>query len=356
MVAKRLVALVVAVVLVVGAVVVRDRLDARGSAATTADATPRPDAAGAAVQVVCLEELEEVCAALGDTDTVVTTQSLGQTLTALADGSAAADAWVTLTPLPELAAVATGDGGAGVNSTVVPVDGATGVVAVAREDRAAVLDEACEGGFDWRCLGDAAPQTWEELGAAGTPGEVRIGFADPDASAEGLLALAQASAGWFGDVDFSRNDLDDPAFFAWFAGLADARPNALGPDPLQQLITQRASLDVVITFGVPARRALEQPGADGLVVRDAGPQIRSRVVVTGLGDDGSDAAARVAGQLPAALTDAGWSVADDGAVGSADDAAADTGSQAGDNGAGDAAVPSGGALQALRELWGEVGR
>ena len=349
MIAKRLLALVVAVAMVVGAVVARNAVFGEGSPQSGDAATD--GAAGGEVpdviRLVCAEELETACEGLvddgGEPAVEVRTEPVEDTLTALTEPDPAVDVWVTFDPWPEMAAMRTdaAGGGAGLSEPTQPL--ATSQPAlVVRDDRITVLEETCEGDLGWRCVGELAGETWADLGGATDWGRVRIGLAhDPETSASGLLTLAQATAGYFGSTGFSAQDLrDDPGFFAWFSGLAQAMPPSAASGPLRQMVTQPGTFDIVGALDVQAESELSRERARGLTALDVAPPLPARVVAVGVGDSGPSSAEAVAERVVPLLVDAGW---DETPAGAAEPG--DTGTTEPDG------LPSAGALEALRREW-----
>lgn len=96
------------------------------------------------------------------------------------------------------------------------------------KDRAAVLASRCGGALTWRCLGDVAGSPWGTLGGEEAWGDVKPGHADPASTGEGLAAIGQAAAQFFGRSDLSRDDYEDDAFLDWFTRLERAVPTGTG--------------------------------------------------------------------------------------------------------------------------------
>jgi hypothetical protein len=332
---SRVLALVVAVGLVVGALAIRARLDG-GDGVTV---TLGRDASGA---VICATEVAQACRDLAersDGDLTVRVEEAGVTLDAL--GSAdppTADAWVTLQPWPEMARERRRRAGleALVEEDSVTLARSTMVLAM-WEERAEALAPTCDP-VTWRCVGEAAGGTWADVGGRDTWGPVKPGHGDPSRSASGLLALHQAAASRIGTTSYSARDLDDPAFFSWFSTLQRAVPDfrpSSGSPLLAMVQFGPASYDVVgaVEAEVLGLRDRAAGRAGGLMVVPGDPPTGVGVVVVGIGgDDG--VAARVAEELPELLTESNWQTGADG----------------------DTTVPAAGVLEALRREWSEVMR
>lgn len=344
-VAKRLLAVLVAAALVVGAVVVRGRIDA------TSASGPRGTAAPDIISVACAEDLRVVCDELDvDPSFEVVPAPVEQTVAAIASEPVPSfDVWLTFSPWPELAGQRRDAAQrATVTGEASPVLASSPVVVVARQDRLRVLASWCGGSLTWECIGEAAGSQWRELGGESAWGTVKVGHASPETSATGLLTLAQAAAGYLGTAGFGSRALEDPSFFAWFADLVGAVRPAGPSGPLQQMITQPGSYDLVGALGVDADEALTFPQAAGLIAVDPGPAMAAQVVAVGIGDAGPAATAALEERARQHLQAAGWRADTTAPPASPDD----TGTTA--VGVRPAGVPSAGALEALRRLWLEV--
>jgi hypothetical protein len=333
---SRVLALVVAVGLVVGALAIRARLDGGEGVPVTLGR----DASGA---VICATEVEQACRDLverSDGDLTVRVEEAGVTLDAL--GSAdppTADAWVTLQPWPEMArerrARASLEALIGDSSDVL---GRSPVVLAAREERARPLGEHC-GGLNWDCIGSAAANQWANVGGRPEWGPVKPSLPDPDRTATGLLVLSQAIASRVGTPDFTTTDLRDPGHSAWLTGFARALTAGSARSPLETMIlTGSSQVEFTGVIEAVGRRLLDRATvrAEGINLLDGDPPMAAEVVVVPLGG-AEGVAGRVADEMPAALEAAGWSrPGEDGQL------------------AQDAGLPRPGAMEALRSEWSEV--
>lgn len=176
---SRIVAAVVAVLLVVVALVVRNRLDEEERLG------PYKLACGAA--------LATACESLGDVEVTADSDE--------ADGSLRIG-----------------------RSTDTDQTLAHTKVAVAIwKDRAAALRQGCKE-ITWTCIGDAAAKGWAASGGDVGWGQVKLAFGDPATDDGGLAALAAASIGVTTDPDLVPAALDEnDAYLRWLTAVSRAR-------------------------------------------------------------------------------------------------------------------------------------
>lgn len=217
----RVLALLAAVGMVVGAVAVRNRMDDDKVTRSTE------------LRLTCAPELEEACRSLAATDEAtitLTIEDVGVTVDRLsADTGTDIDGWLTPGPFPQMVQELRRLGGRpeSIANVSAPI-ARTRVAVAAYQERARRL--TCAGGVSWRCLGDAAGQAWSTVGGQSEWGPVKTTLPDPSRTATGLLALGAATAGFFGRTDVSSSDLDDDdAFGVWFDRLRRTnQPTDLG--------------------------------------------------------------------------------------------------------------------------------
>jgi hypothetical protein len=326
--AARLIALVVAVAMVVGALAVRARWDDDDNGGDGNEPS-------GALRLVCAPELEAVCEQIAngaDRDVEVTVEDAGITADRLATAPRAdIDGWLTPGPWPQIVDVLR----AGQPKLFGPV---TGPIAHSRvglvmwNDRSARLSTHCGGAVTWRCIGDAAGKQWSEIGGEPTWGAVRMSLPDATTSASGVAVLGAATVGYFGRPDVSTIDFDeDPGFGGWLAALARANPNV----DLDRMLAAGPSLAAGI--GVIAADAAErlQPAAISRRARliYPAPVTTVGVVFAGMpGSRGNRLSELVTKQEgPQAVRAAGWTA-----------------------GAGPGGLPIPGLLQALRTRWESI--
>jgi hypothetical protein len=300
----------VAVLMVVVALYVRDRIDEDGGG-------------GGTVRLLCTTELEVACTDLADNaDVAVTVEPAGTTAQSLATlpdaerGRVGFDAWLAPSPWPEIVDVQRR-----VNSLrpmfATPSDpiARSPLVLVVRADRNPVLDAtpACGGKVDWKCIGAVAGRSWTEL-AGGQPawGTVKPAYGDPTSSATALLVLSQSTSEFLGTADYSRAELEADEYLDWLSGIERAVPSTpTSPfvEMLQQLPT--ATYDIVGTTEAEAGPAIAAAARDRrkeLTLLYPEPVVTADVVlaaVTGRNDAADDVSTD---DLAAALAKTGWRV------------------------------------------------
>lgn len=294
MVAKRLAALVAAVLLIVGAVALRSALDDRSS--TTDQPTSSSSPSGASASITCVTDLAEFCrTAAGSAQ--VATASWTATAAAARSGQPP-EVWVTFEPIAALAAP--GEVGAALAETRLAT--------VVRAERAEALHAGCAGSALWACIGNAAGGAWTELGGQSGWGRLQVGFADPSTSALAAIGVAGAAAGFFGDSAYSSREIEASDDFAgWLSRLARSVPDASMDDPLSFLITRPAISVAATTEAAVAGVSSAQAGR--IAVEYPDPVAAVRVVV--VTQPGAKAPGSFVATLTRALTDAGWSTPTD---------------------------------------------
>src|SRR5262245_19937679 len=240
-----------------GSIVVRNALDDDDAAAS--NSPPTED-----LTIVCVEELEAVCA---DLDANVTVEPAGTTAARLASGEGEPfDAWVTFAPFAT-SSDATSD-----------VVGSTRLGFAMRSDRAAVLSEYCGGGVTWRCVGEVADQPWAGIGGDDSWGTIKPAHPEPVGSGLGRLVLGSAVASFLGTEDYSRIDWEaSDDFPGWFDRLERAVPSDAfepGVDPYEKWLSRR-----LIGYDVVATTEAEAAGRDNVTVIYPAPVAAAQVAV-----------------------------------------------------------------------------
>jgi hypothetical protein len=271
MIAKRLGAIALAVILIGGAWVIRDRvIDDNGGSGN--DDPPQADR-----EIVCVEDLRDACLALADAheDLDVEIESAEQTLddlVALEDPSEAA-IWITMAPLPAmLADLRSVKNVPALVTEQLPV-ASSPIALIAAPARMDVLTQHCGGTLRWGCLGDVAGEEWSEIGGNETWETVRPAFSPID-SAIGLLGVADATVGYFGSRTIVTDDVD---FTRWASDVAEAVLSSSRPPDSAIATIQRRSSALDIAVGAAAE--LPVSTLDRFTRQYADPMIRADVVV-----------------------------------------------------------------------------
>ena len=234
---RRLAAAGVAVVLIVVALVIRNRHDEQAKQGP--------------YRLTCATEFEQICGRLAGKDIAVAVEPASTTADRVGalvpgddpgfDGWLSAGRWNDMVVALRQAAGATGYRG---RPTVL---GHSRVAIVGWRDRLGVLRQACGGALNWKCIGDAAARgTWKANGGPESWGPLKLALADPSTESSGLAGLVAATGGFdaallTGQVDPRAND----AFVRWLGGLARARTQPV-PDIASVLSSGPAVADVVV--------------------------------------------------------------------------------------------------------------
>ncbi|HZQ84975.1 MAG TPA: hypothetical protein VFA83_09065 [Acidimicrobiales bacterium] len=314
----RLLAFSIAVLMVVAAIVARNRIDQHHENST------HP------LRLVCSNELQAACEALPAT-IQITYESAAQTANALSSTTPPAiDGWLTTGPWPAMVQERRQRNGQAVLLGQSQPLARSRVVVVAFPDRAQVIKQNCPN-IDLKCVvGLAGKGAWTSIpGGKAAWGQVKVSLTPPNAEASGLVVLGAATANLFGSANLSSTDLDDPNFDTWLKGLAGAsRGDQLG----QMVAVGPAVADFAITLD-----ALAQP----LVAAAANkPSLLYPATVTSadvvLGTLDSSRSRRLANLVRSSkfLDNAGWQSPSTSPSG----------------------LPPAGFLDALRAAWGEAAR
>lgn len=292
--AKRLLAVVAAAGLIVGAIVIRNEV-IDGDNADSSD----PDTA---TTLVCLTELAAICDALRNAQLAidVRVESAAATASAWTAGDARPnEAWLTVAPLPDLVTAERQ------RLRLDPLDlgadtlGASQLVVAVPNAKAAALVAACDesGMLDWRCIGEVTSAPWSDIdGPAGS--NVRPAFGPLD-TAVGQLGVTQAVLGYFANAPV---DAGDPGLITWARRLARAvAPSALsGGTPIATVQVRDSALDVAVGFDAEIANARRER----LTVLYAAPMTRVDLVLAT--PDGVSVPSSVVTAIESAATEAGW--------------------------------------------------
>jgi hypothetical protein len=344
---KRVLAVVAAVLMITGAVLIRSRLDADESAA---------ELEASKATVVCASELAAVCDQVRreHPELTITVEEASATADRLSQASFSRDAtpidaWLVPEPFPAM--VDENRSFAGLDplfDEASPVLARSPLTLTVWNDRLEKLRSACGGDPTWACIGDEAGQPWADLGGQQGWGNVKPGLPDPTTSAFGLLVLSQASAQELGRTDFASNDLQDPGYQTWLSQLKDsirpAPPTTSGAALGQMLSQGKGTYDLA---GSAESESRDVPGSrynTELTVLYPSPMITADVVLVPLRGAASGGHAREVFEsdtTAAALATDGWRVpGQPPAPGVRSDPLPDTDG-----------LPKPGAVQALHDVW-----
>lgn len=238
--AARILAIVAAVAMVIGALYARSRID------------DRTERTGTTLRLVCATELAPVCEALADDQgtrveaTVEPAATTADTLTKLERGAPSPlHGWLVTAPWPTIVAEARQRAGRDALLSAGDVLARSPVVLAVRADRNQALEAQCKGQSGWKCLGEAAGRPWTEL-PGGRPEWGRVKPGHPGvASAAGLTVMGGATVAFFGGrLELSSTDLDDDAYFDWLSNLERAVPLD-PPSPFQTMLQRPSAFDAV---------------------------------------------------------------------------------------------------------------
>jgi hypothetical protein len=276
----RFLAFMAAVAMVVGAVVIRARIDDRPALGS-----------GARQTLVCATELADVCTTLARQDTAVdvTVEPAGVTasrLKSVDDQKLTLDAWLVPQPWPAIVDEARQRAALPpLFETKSKTLARSPLVLVTWKDRGQALARKCGRPIEPKCVGDAAGFVdWTKLGGDSTWGLFKPFHADPNREASGLLAAAAETIAFHGAAPVSAADLDEDAFLAWLHGLAQAMPNGLpesGATAVQELLTKGpAAFDVVAALEAEAGPAVASSSQrDRLQVIYPSPSVTADVIL-----------------------------------------------------------------------------
>lgn len=273
---SRVIALVVAAGLIVGAIAVRSAIDR----------DPGRSERTGVVRVVCAEELAAACGTLAPLRYQVVSEEAAITAERLAkDAAVDFDVWVVEEPWPGMVDDARTRAG------LEPLF-AHAKPPVARSPLVAVGPSSLKD-CNWRCLGDRAPK------------DLRVGSRRLTTGV-GTLELGAAAAGYLGRSDFASNDLDT-TFDAWIGGFAGAVQ--VSNDPVIRLLQSPAFFDVALSYEADATLLLHQATADrkaGLDLLYPAPVAYVDVAVVDIGGALATRAGDVPSSLATALLQQGW--------------------------------------------------
>lgn len=300
---SRIAALVVAVGLVVGAVLVRQAREGGGD-------TGIPSIGDDPLAAACPAELEELCLVAVGTEGVEWSFASAAIHARALEGDEPVAA-VLPTAWADVADDARSRAGEAplVRSEVIAT---TPLLLVGFEDRVEVLAAACGRpvpALGWDCIGDHAGARWEDLGGDVRWGSVVPGHLSP-ATATGLVATAEVVAARTG-TPFSLAELRDVGFTTWFGrverSVADFTPP--GGSHLTAMVTRGPSVANIATATEAETITRGLDTAFGRIVVSA-PDPLHVVALAVVGNDEAAVAALADRVDPGALADAGWRTGD----------------------------------------------
>jgi hypothetical protein len=242
----------------------------------------------ATAALVCAAELgDQVCDAAGADVTIEPVMTTAKRLIASSSGDVRTT-WVVPSPWPEMVDEARARASKPALFEKGPERLATTpLVVVARKGQ---LPAECPRPVTWRCLGDAGQSpTYRVAG-------------EPTTSSYGLFARAAALGGFFGNLDYATNDLDEqPDARTWLENLNRnlAASAGFGARSLESFVSQRGTASVFLTTTAAARDLRNAP--DFEVATPTAPVLVGAVYARPAGTDG-----KVPGALRPALDAVGW--------------------------------------------------
>lgn len=279
MVAKRLLAVLVAAGLIVAAVLIRGQVIDGDDEPASAEPTT----------LVCAPDLASLCNAAASTPGLTTRTASDATMPLASD-----EVWLTLAPLP--------DAVEGYTSEVLA---SSPLALVLVPDEAEQLRVACPE-LDWSCIGAQAGRPW-----ASGDGAVRPGVAPID-TAIGQVSVAAVVRGFFANTSI---DTTDPAWIPWSRRLSNVvgTISLSGGTPIGTIQVRQSALDVAI--GAEAELATTR--RDQFTVLYAAPMTRVDLVLAA--PDGVDVPDGLVAALSSAAIEAGWEQSAEGQPPSATD-------------------------------------
>ncbi len=250
---KRAGAIVIALVLVLGAFFVRRQID--GSSTATPSGRD-----SSALSAVCTPEAATACQAMGLGGVKIERPGDTAARLAKAGGTLGADLWVTPSFWPamvtELARQSGNDSPTAL--TASPVIARSALAFVTRRDRAQALAGSCAGVANWACITTKAGDAWTTLGGQASWGTLTIGL-DNISTTSGLMGVSAATVAHFGRSDLATNDFDDDETFgSVLTKLASSAPTSTagGTTPLERYLRIPATASSVIEIDAVARPAV----------------------------------------------------------------------------------------------------
>jgi hypothetical protein len=310
MIARRLATVVVAAAMIVGALLIRRNV----IEGDEGDDDPSSPPAEEASELVCVKELEEVCAELRVQGLTITIEEAGTTLDRLVDNEPVS-LWLTFEPFPAMAqSMQSGD-----------VLAASELAVAVPEGYLDALVGRCGDQALWRCIGDIAGEEWGDV-----PGRVEPSVGDVGTSATALASFANAVAGYFGTAQFNNVDLQDPVFLTWVRPLVQAVPveELSGGTPVATMLTRPSAVNVAATSDAE----IAGLGARSGELESSYPEPSMWLQAVLAAPEGADVPQDLAAEATAALRAGGWAMPDPAQT----------------------PLPSANTMVAVRQLWEDI--
>jgi hypothetical protein len=291
--AKRLLAVLLAVGLIVGAILLRRAIDGDDddSEPVTTSESDGP------TEIWCLDELRAACEAAyaSDDDVALEVMSMQRSFDRMVGGDVPAG-WVTFAPLPDMAKELSRGNGR-VDPTDSTLLASTPMVVASKPEQAQVLTTACPDPTIWRCIGDHAGQPWTTIGGKAEWQTIKPSLGNPVADATALMLWVSAAGHYLGKTgtyEAFELEADEDNFLAWKHQLQNADPTHGAGVPIEDIqvrpaINVAGGLDMQITTNI-ARVGASYGQVDAVLAQFAGADL-----------------ARFAQPLTNALVPSGWS-------------------------------------------------
>ncbi len=250
---RRILALVAAIAMVVGAVVVRRVIDDNSTASVTQPTRGGP------LRVVCSPELGDICSTqLFGADSVVTVEEPLVTLDRLAKSETPADvdvdAWLAPGPWGELLTAERERRGVAALGRSVDTLAQSALVLVSVKTRTPTLVTECVS-LTPKCVPATAGRPWDSINGDAAWGRVKTAIADPLRTGTGLVAAGAITQDFFGRSDLASSDLDaSPEYTDALRNLAvdvQRRPDIV--TPVRAMLTRAGDYDLVLAAEADAR-------------------------------------------------------------------------------------------------------
>jgi hypothetical protein len=175
------------------------------------------------------------------------------------------DGWLTPGPFPQLVRETRKSEGDPplIDRVSRPLARSPVVIAMWKERAAALAKHCADNAIEWKCLGNAAGRRWTDVGGQETWGTVKTALPDPSTSAAGLVALAAATATFFGQPDVGLLDIEENDLYGvWLNNLRGANVTA---DVERMLAAGPSIADAVAGLEVTVKPVVDRAANAGAV-------------------------------------------------------------------------------------------